>query len=339
MKSKKSIGVIGQGFVGGSLTTVMAERGLNVYAFDKAGTYKEGSQKFIYESQEEAEENFDKNFPIFAGEKQVIRQFRYPTSISDLVLHAEAELSFTGVFFVCLPTPMFEDGSADLSIVEGALREIAEAPRYDPSVIRIAVVKSTVPPGSTENWNKKFEGKLAIVFNPEFLTEANALNDMRNQNRIVLGGPRPHINKVKQIFQSAFPNVPLIKTSSTTAEFVKYFTNIHLMSRVVLSCEMWQMCNKLDELGMNVDYDKVVEYSKYDQRLGNSHMSVPGPDGIPGARGHCFPKDLNALIDVAKKIGVDPTMMESIWKKNLEIVKPEHRDWEKMHGRAVSKKS
>jgi UDP-glucose 6-dehydrogenase len=59
------------------------------------------------------------------------------------------------------------------------------------------------------------------------LTEANALNDMRNQNRIILGGPRPWINKVKQVFEAAFLNVPIVKTSSSTAEMVKYVTNVH----------------------------------------------------------------------------------------------------------------
>jgi hypothetical protein len=72
---------------------------------------------------------------------------------------------------------------------------------------------------------------------------------------------------------------------------VKYFTNIHLAMRVILSCEFWQICQKLDEMGMNIDYDKVVEYARLDSRLGDSHMSVPGFDGIPGARGHCVPGD------------------------------------------------
>jgi UDPglucose 6-dehydrogenase len=229
---------------------------------------------------------------------------------------------------------MYEDGEADISIVEGVLNEISSVPGK-----HIAVVKSTVPPGSTERWNRLFESTgLRVIFNPEFLTEANALDDMRNQNRIILGGPRPHINSVKLIFQQAFPKVPLIKTSSTTAEMVKYFTNVQLAARVVLSCELAQVCEALDHQGMNIDYDKVVEYAKFDPRLGGSHMNVPGPDGVPGARGHCFPKDLNALIYVAQRLGIKPTVMKSIWEKNLEVVPEEHRDWEHMKDRAVSKR-
>jgi len=307
---KKSIAVIGQGFVGGSLTTVFTERGFNVYAFDKVGKYVPGAKY---------------NERLLSG---------FPSSICELVGDTEDVPDFTNVYFVCVPTPMYEDGEADLSIVESVLLELSKMPGE-----RVAVVKSTIPPGSTQTWNKKFEGTgLHVVFNPEFLTEANALNDMRNQDRIILGGPRPWINTVKQVFQTAFPNVPIIKTSSTNAEMIKYFTNIQLATRVVLCCELAQVCVKLDEAGLNIDYDKVVEYAKYDSRLGGSHMSVPGQDGIPGARGHCFPKDLNALIHVAKQVGVAPTVMEAVWKKNLEVIPSEHRDWEKMQGRAVSKK-
>lgn len=307
----KSIAVIGQGFVGGSLTTVFAERGFDVYVFDKSGKAAPGSRGSVLNKIE---------------------------SVKDLVFHCERFSSvaenFSKVYFVCLPTPMFEDGEADLSIVEGVLKQLSEIPGD-----RIAVVKSTIPPGSTERWNRLFEKTgLRVIFNPEFLTEANALDDMRNQNRIILGGPRPHINQVKLVFQKAFPKVPLIKTSSTTAEMVKYFTNVQLAARVVLSCELSQVCEALDKQGMNIDYDKVVEYAKFDPRLGGSHMNVPGPDGVPGARGHCFPKDLNALIFVAQSLGIKPTVMKGVWEKNLEVVPAEHRDWEKMKDRAVSKR-
>jgi len=314
---KKAIAIIGQGFVGGSLTTVFAERGVHVYVHDKTRKIAPGGRDVLG-----LEKTFDG--------KTIGRT----ATIDNFVGALEQHENFSGVYFVCLPTPMYEDGEADLSIVEGVLEELANAASRD----TIAVVKSTIPPGSTESWNKKFEGRLHVVFNPEFLTEANAVDDMRNQNRIVLGGPRPWINTVKRIFQSAFSSTPIIKTSSTTAEMVKYFTNVHLAARVVLSCELSQVCETLDSKGLNIDYDKVLEYASYDERLGGTHMNVPGQDGIPGARGHCFPKDLNALKYLAKQIGVKSTVMDAIWEKNLEVVKPEHRDWEKMQGRAVSKK-
>lgn len=312
----KSIACIGQGFVGGSLTTVFFERGFDVYVYDKMGKISIGAKLpcLIYGVECPAK------------------------SVTELVNVCEIKPNFSGVYFVCVPTPMYDDGAADVSIVEAVLTELAQAP-VNPAPPRIAVVKSTVPPGSTERWNKMFKSEgLHVVHNPEFLTEANALDDMRHQNRVVLGGPRPWINTVKQIFQTAFPSVPIVKTSSTTSEMVKYFTNVQLAARVVLSCELAQLCNALDAAGLNVDYDKVLEYAKYDTRLGGSHMTVPGANGIAGARGHCFPKDLCALIAVAREHSVNPTVMSAVWDKNLEVVPPEHRDWEQMAGRAVSKR-
>lgn len=312
------IAVIGQGFVGGSLTTVFAERGFSVFAYDKSGHYVPGAL----------------GCPGGGGAG-------FPDSVAELIEDNEGAPGFSNVYFVCVPTPMFEDGSADLTIVESVLEELVAVPGE-----RIAVVKSTVPPGSTEMWNKKYGSKgLHVVFNPEFLTEANALDDMRNQGRIILGGPRPWINTVKQVFQSAFPKVPIIKTSSTTAEMVKYTTNCMLSVKVAFANEIAQICESLDGKGLNIDYDKVVEYSKFDKRLGDSHWSVPGPvpthDGryVRGFGGHCFPKDINALMTVAKECGIDPKVMRGAWEKNLEIRPPEDRDWEKQIGRAVSKKN
>lgn len=329
----KSIAVIGQGFVGGSITTVFSERGFDVYVYDKTGKVAAGGTNVLSPATGGEHYSNARNLKL-AGITDK-REVGEGTQIQNFTKACEETDNFSGIYFVCLPTPMYEDGEADLSIVEGVLHELASVKGR-----RIAVIKSTVPPGSTERWNKLFEGTgLHVIFNPEFLTEANALDDMRNQNRIILGGPRPHINAVKLIFQKAFPKVQLIKTSSTTAEMVKYFTNVQLATRVVLSCELSQVCEALDKQGMNIDYDKVVEYAKFDPRLGGSHMSVPGPDGVSGARGHCFPKDISALIYVAKQLGIKPTVMSGVWDKNLEVVPPEHRDWEKMHGRAVSKKN
>ena len=311
-----SIGVIGQGFVGGSLTTVFSERGETVYTYDKTGKTAQGS--------------FD---------------LSSTWSLKGMVDYAERVGSakghkFSGVYFVCVPTPMYEDGSADLSIVESVLEDLANIPGD-----RIAVVKSTVPPGSTDTWNKRYNQMgLHVIFNPEFLTEANAINDMREQNRIVLGGPRPYINTVRNIFQRAFPKVPIIKTSATTAEMVKYVTNCMLAVKVSFANEVAQICEALDADGLNIDYDKVVEYAKVDRRLGETHWSVPGPvpthDGryVRGFGGHCFPKDINALMSVARKYDVKPSVMQAAWEKNLEVRGPDDRDWEKQIGRAVSKR-
>ena len=319
-----SIAVVGQGFVGGSLTSVFAERGETVFVYDKAGKTAPGG---------------------ICEFKRSDSSFIKPDSLTQFVRECEATSGFTGIFFVCVPTPMYEDGSPDVSIVLDVLELIAAAPYASDSPERIAVIKSTVPPGSTQRWNQDFNDRgLHIVFNPEFLTEANAVNDMREQNRIVLGGPRPYINTVRNVFMRAFPKVPIIKTSSTTAEMVKYTTNCMLAVKVAFANEVAQICEMLDKDGLNVDYDKVVEYIKFDKRLGETHWSVPGPvptnDGryVKGFGGHCFPKDINALISVARGYDIKPIVMRAAWEKNLEVRPPEDRDWEKQVGRAVSKR-
>jgi UDPglucose 6-dehydrogenase len=320
-----SIGVIGQGFVGGSLTTVFSERGETVYVYDKAGKLAAGG--------------------INGFKRANSTQTVYPNSIAEFVQQCEGTSGFSGVYFVCVPTPMYEDGSPDVSIVEDVLELLSVAQFRSDYPDRIAVIKSTVPPGSTERWNKMFNDRgLHVVFNPEFLTEANAVNDMREQNRIVLGGPRPYINTVRNVFQRAFPKIPIIKTSSTTAEMVKYVTNCMLAVKVSFANEIAQICEALDTDGLNIDYDKVVEYAKVDRRLGETHWSVPGPvpthDGryVRGFGGHCFPKDINALMSVARKYDVKPRVMQAAWEKNLEVRGPDDRDWEKQVGRAVSKR-
>ena len=84
---------------------------------------------------------------------------------------------------------------------------------------------------------------------------------------------------------------------------------------------------------MDIDYDKVIEYAIYDSRLGNSHWNVPGPDGDFGYGGHCFPKDVRALIQVAQKLNITPRMLLATNSKNNDV--RNNRDWEQQKGRAV----
>lgn len=231
--------------------------------------------------------------------------------------------------FLCLPTPMKKSGECDLSIVRNCLQDISRLVEYYNKKNFIVIIKSTIPPGTTDRLNQEFSN-IHIVFNPEFLTEANAVDDYKNQNRIIIGADRPYSSRVKQIFSKAFPKVSIIKTSSTIAEMIKYVTNTFLATKVSFANEMYQICKELD-----IDYDKVIEYSRYDDRLGNSHWSVPGPDGDFGFGGHCFPKDVEALIFLANTLGVSPTMLTSTSKKNNEV--RTDLDWKRQIGRAVSK--
>ena len=229
--------------------------------------------------------------------------------------------------FVCLPTPMNRDGSCNINIVEQVLAGI-DLTTDNLETKRNIIIKSTIPPGTTAKWNLLFES-LNIVFNPEFLTERNAIKDYENQNRIILGGVRPATTELKRIFSKVFPKAHIIKTDSTHAEMVKYLTNTFLSVKVSFANEIYQLCE-----GLNIDYDKVVEYATYDERLGKSHWNVPGHDGDFGFGGHCFPKDLKALLYLTEKLGTINNVLCATNETNNNVRK--NRDWEGMKGRAVT---
>ena len=260
---------------------------------------------------------FEKHYEIETYDK-------FSTSKSTVNLHDLVLLS--DVIFVCVPTPMNVDGSCYIGIVEEVISEVNEISISSESN-PIVVLKSTVPPGTTDRLNKKCKG-INIIFNPEFLTEANFIEDFKNQTRIILGGTRKGTNVLRQVYSKVFPTAHIIKTGSITAEMVKYMTNAYLATKVSFCNEIKQICDKLD-----IDYDKVVEYAILDERLGKTHLGVPGPDGDCGFGGHCLPKDINALISVAHEFGIEPEVLEAVVETNDKVRK--NRDWEDMKGRAV----
>jgi len=235
------------------------------------------------------------------------------------------------VIFLCLPTPMVGNtGECYLGIIKSVLDEIdpiCGEKDYYGNEKRIVVIKSTVPPGTTKDFDDTYPN-IDFVFNPEFLTEANAVDDYKNQSRIILGGKNEITSMVKVIFAKAFPKVKIIKTDSTYAEMVKYVTNCFLATKVSFANEMYEICQ-----GLGIDYDKVIEYAQHDERLGYSHWNVPGPDGDFGYGGHCFPKDVKALMHEASQLGINFTLLKATDSKNNHVRK--NRNWEKMEGRAI----
>ena len=236
------------------------------------------------------------------------------------------------IVFVCIPTPMRKDGSCDTRLLEKVISKIDKSCLIRGVDAPVLVVKSTVPPGTTGRINSQTK-TCNVIFSPEFLTEANSFEDFKNQTRIVLGD-NPDNNcvsakKVKQMFRKAFPDIPIVITKHETAEMVKYFTNCFLASKVIFANQMYEMC-KISA----IDYDKVVEYALYDKRIGTSHLSVPGPDGDLGFGGHCFPKDLSAMIYFGKTMGLYPNFLMAVEESN-SIYRTD-KDWESMKGRAVS---
>ena len=263
-------------------------------------------------------QGFKDFYPVLTYDKYI--EEKSNSTLENLVMNSD-------VIFSCVPTPMTDVGECYTGIVEEVLGNVNNICIANDITNKIVVIKSTVIPGTTKRMNDMFEN-IDVIFNPEFLTEANAVNDWKNQNRIILGGLNKVTAKVKPIFKKVFPQVPIVKTDSKYAEMVKYVINTFLATKVSFANEIYQLCKVMD-----IDYDKVIEYAQYDDRLGKSHWSVPGPDGELGFGGHCFPKDVQALIYEAFQLGLQPMMLTATLGKNDEV--RGERDWEKMDGRAV----
>ena len=225
--------------------------------------------------------------------------------------------------FVCVPTPMNENGSINLDIVHKALQEIESKN----NIHNILILKSTMIPGTVETLQHKYP-LLNIVFNPEFLTERTAKLDFLTQARIILGGDPILTLKVKQLFEERFIHSYVIETDTTTAELIKYMNNVFFASKVSIINEFKQVCDKV-----GADWNMALKGFTADGRIGDSHLNVPGPDGKMGFGGSCFPKDINAFISLAESYDVDIHTIKGAWATNLEV-RPE-KDWEELKGRAV----
>lgn len=244
-------------------------------------------------------------------------------------------LKESDIVFVCVPTPMNKDGSCHTGIVEDVLSDINitihEIGRPLDSII--ICLKSTVPPGFTEA-ARKTRPDMRIVFSPEFLTERNALSDMLQSNRIVVGGEDSDAVVVLRYFLAVDERrvdegkCVLVQCDSTVAEMAKLYTNGILFTKVLFSNEVYAMCEKL-----NVQYDEVRSVSCLDKRIGSSHTTVPGPDGFKGAGGHCLIKDLHSLRTVARQLNVPEKIFTAVLERNVDV--RELRDWELLKGRAV----
>ena len=222
--------------------------------------------------------------------------------------------------FVCVPTPMYEDGSQDLSYVESVFEMATERPLY--------ILKSTVLPGTTERLSKQYPN-LKIIFSPEFLTERTAKLDMLTQSRIILGGDSKLTKFGREIFNLRFKNKNIIETDSITAELIKYMNNSFFATKVSIMNEFKLLS---DKIGAN--WEDALNGFSSDGRVGDSHLNVPGHDGKLGYGGTCFPKDVSSLIHYAEINNINLNTIKGGWKTNLEV--RNEKDWEKKIGRSFS---
>lgn len=219
----------------------------------------------------------------FKGEKDVLKKIidpLYGNSVKDL---KDFE---PNIVFVAVPTPMSNDGSINSSIVESVVREIIEHTRA------IIVIKSTVTPDIVSQLFNLSQHR--VVYNPEFLTEANAAYDFLHPPMHILGGEKSvcmYVEKVYKDYTLCEPTVAYYMTPEE-ASFVKYGINSYLASKVLWMNQFYDIISKT-----NASYETISNAMKRDPRIGVSHMQVPGPDEKRGFGGACFPKDTLAFLN------------------------------------------
>lgn len=210
------------------------------------------------------------------------------------------------IIFICVPTPMNDDGTQDIKILETVADEI-----FSNSIISQIVLKSTVLPDHIKKLEKLFPN---IVLNPEFLREQHANDDFINAKLILLGGKEKNIlylaDFYKNYTQCITKNYQL--TDLISASLIKYAINAFLASKVIFFNELHSIFVKSKS---SINWQSFIDIISVDERIGKSHMQVPGSDNKFGYGGPCFPKDCNALIKYSEKIGEPFELL----KKSSEI--------------------
>ncbi len=230
-----------------------------------------------------------------------------------------SSINNTDVTFICVGTPSKEDGSIDLTFIKDVTIEIAKVLREKDNY-HLIVVKSTVLPGTSrdvvlplleKHSGKKVGKDFGLAMNPEFLREGIAINDFLDPNRIVIGA---YDDKSRDILRKLYKDFscPLVKTSLSAAEMIKYASNCFLATKISFINEIGNMCKKL-----GVDAYEVADGMGLDKRIDRAFLD----SGI-GWGGSCFPKDLHALLAWAKKEKEKSKIIEgAIEVNNLQPLK------------------
>lgn len=200
------------------------------------------------------------------------------------------DVSNADVIFVAVPSPRNPDGSCNTAIVEEAARSIKGE--------KVVVIKSTVPPGTTERLQKQHP-QHKFLFNPEFLTERQAWIDMVRPDRQIVGFTASSLD-ASHLVLSLLPKAPFmspwglntytpVKITATEAEIIKYSGNVHFARKINFANAIARLCES-----HGIDYENVRKGVAADHRIGDSHLDV-NHGGYRGWGGYCFPKDLDAL--------------------------------------------
>ncbi|MBN2623900.1 MAG: UDP-glucose/GDP-mannose dehydrogenase family protein [Acidimicrobiales bacterium] len=191
--------------------------------------------------------------------------------------------------YLCVPTPQGDDGSADLSYIEAAARQIGPVLPSEAVVVN----KSTVPVGSTRVVERVLgRDDVTVVSNPEFLREGSAVHDFLNPDRIVIGSDdQSAAVRVASLYIGV--TAPIIVTDPPSAETIKYASNAFLATKISFVNAIAAVCE-----AVGADVKDVVLGMGYDKRIGHEFLK-PGP----GWGGSCFPKDSRALVHIADTAG------------------------------------
>lgn len=237
------------------------------------------------------------------------------------------ELSKCDLVFVSVPTPMNKDGSCHTSIVSSVVQQL-----HDVNVKNI-IVRSTVPVG--------FCDKNQCFFMPEFITEKNWKNDVENTKDWIFGTSKDLFNETIELTdilqnvlnkskeENKIKDSNLIVVQNEYAEVAKLTRNCILATKVSFLNEINKFCEK-----RNLKYSMVRDLMVLDQRIGDSHTSVPGHDNEYGFGGTCFVKDIWSLKSLFKENEVESPIIDAVIHRN-ENIDRKSRSWENMTGRAV----
>ena len=285
-----NIAVIGTGYVGLTTGVCFAHLGHDVVCADIDA--------------EKVERLSRGEIPIFeVGLEELLREGLQSGRLS-FVLGAENAVREAEFAYLCVPTPQSLDGSADLSYIENAAREIA--PHLQPDTV--VINKSTVPVGSTRLVEQALNrSDVHVVSNPEFLREGTAVNDFLHPDRVIIGSDdQSAAIRVASLYIGV--PAPLMVTDPASAETIKYASNAFLATKLSFVNAVAALCE-----AVGADVNDVVLGMGYDKRIGHEFLK-PGP----GWGGSCFPKDSRALLYIAQEAGYDFALLEGVIEVNLE---------------------
>ena len=299
------IGVIGLGFVGLSLTSVLSSKGYDTVGID---INKEKCKKIS-----------NGISPFFEPELEKILKngLKKKLKISDDF----SLINNCDFLFVTVGTPQNTNGTIDLSIIKKAISTIGESLKKNKKK-PIIFVKSTVTPGTMKKIilpilekksNKKAGKDFGLISNPEFLQESSAIKDTKFPHVVVLGGYQTKfMKKAKIFFMKLHPNVPIIITNHETAEMIKYANNSFLATKISFINQLSNICQKIP--GANID--DIAKTIGLDPRIGKLFLNAG-----PGYGGSCLPKDMKALINFANISGINPILLNAVEEVNTKQLK------------------